>query len=137
MINFHTVCDKKNGITQNRMWHLEICFCYCSFFFFVILFGIRRKKRNGVHTQYPHQACLKLYFCLWGFELMLHDNANSAVNGGNFVLFLIEKSPLFSAGLTLFLFGVLWHFYFPLRTRVFMMQGGYVQQQQQHQRNDM
>lgn len=71
---------------------------------------------------------------------MLHDNANDAVKGGNNVLFLllflIEKSPLFSAGLTFFLFGVLWHFYFPLRTRVFMMQGGYVQQQQ-HQRNNM
>lgn len=123
--------------TECGIWKIAFVIVH----FFVILFGEKRRKKNSVRTQYPHQACLKLYFSSWGFESMLHDNANNAVKGGNNVsfllLFLIEKSPLFSAGLTFFLFGVLWHFYFPLRTRVFMMQGGYVQQQQQHQRNNM
>lgn len=62
---------------------------------------------------------------------MLHDYANGAVKGGNnnvlfcfvFFFFSIEKSPFSSAGLTFVLSGVLWHFYFPPRTRVFMMQG--------------
>lgn len=55
--------DKKNGITQNRMWHLENLLLLN---FFVIFFGKKKRKKNGVRTQYPHQACLKLYFCSRG-----------------------------------------------------------------------
>lgn len=52
------ICDKKNTITQNRMWqtHLRICLllflrCFWIFFFFSLIY---------VSTQCPHQACSKI-----------------------------------------------------------------------------
>lgn len=81
----------------------------------------------------PTPSLLKIVFLLKGIEKGF-SATTTQLKVENIIL--IDKSSFLSAGLISFFcflfFWVLWHFYFRLRTHLYlMMQGGYEQQQQQ------